>query len=235
MNTALIPGLNGRETVCFTLSFIAASVMLRTRVPNRYLCPSAVAVQLVVAVVFLGMLGSAWGQTDNGESLVLIGASSDQNVGEVLSVDPFWTADDISVTRCCVRVNADLPRTDFDRDDLNRQPVSGSSALPPEPSIQPIPVSGILRTEIPQPRVQWRSLMKDSLFFLGVMHSFRIATEQGTRDALQNNFFSGYLNAVGALHGWSDGDGYYVNYLGHPIEGAVSGYIWLNNDPRYRS
>jgi hypothetical protein len=208
--------------------------MLRTRVPNRYLCPSAVAVQLVVAVVFLGMLGSAWGQTDNGESLVLIGASSDQNVGEVLSVDPFWTADDISVTRCCVRVNADLPRADFDRDDLNRQPVSGSSALPPEPSIQPIPVSGILRTEIPQPRVQWRSLMKDSLLFLGVMHSFRIATEQGTRDALQNNFFSGYLNAVGALHGWSDGDGYYVNYLGHPIEGAVSGYIWLNNDPRYR-
>src|SRR4029077_10530268 len=100
--------------------------------------------------------------------------------------------------------------------------------------IQPTPVSSILRTEIQQPPVQWRSLMKDSLLFLGVMHSFRIATEQGTRDALQNNFFSGYLNAVGALHGWSDGDGYYVNYLGHPIEGAVSGYIWLNNDPRYR-
>ena len=66
------------------------------------------------------------------------------------------------------------------------------------------------------------------------MHRFRVGTEQGTRDALGNNPFSGYLNAVGALHGWSDGDGYYVNYLGHPIEGAVSGYIWLNNDPRYR-
>src|SRR5215469_14506968 len=27
------------------------------------------------------------------------------------------------------------------------------------------------------------------------------------------------------MHGWSDGDGYYKNYLGHPIQGAVSGYI----------
>jgi hypothetical protein len=37
------------------------------------------------------------------------------------------------------------------------------------------------------------------------------------------------------MHGWSDGDGYYENYLGHPIEGAVSGYIWVHNDPRYRN
>jgi len=36
------------------------------------------------------------------------------------------------------------------------------------------------------------------------------------------------------MHGWSDGDGYYENYLGHPIEGAVSGYIWIHHDPRYR-
>lgn len=37
------------------------------------------------------------------------------------------------------------------------------------------------------------------------------------------------------MHGWSDGDGYYENYLGHPIEGAVSGYIWVRNDTRYRN
>jgi hypothetical protein len=27
----------------------------------------------------------------------------------------------------------------------------------------------------------------------------------------------------------------YENYLGHPIQGAVSGYIWIHNDSRYRS
>ena len=105
---------------------------------------------------------------------------------------------------------------------------------PPEGSIQPVQVTNFVKTEIQPPSVQWRSLMRNTFLFLGVMHTFRIGTEQGTRDALGNNPFSGYLNAVGALHGWSDGDGYYVNYLGHPIEGAVSGYIWLNNDPRYR-
>ena len=37
------------------------------------------------------------------------------------------------------------------------------------------------------------------------------------------------------MHGWSEGDGYYENYLGNPIEGAVSGYIWIPGDPRYRA
>jgi hypothetical protein len=66
------------------------------------------------------------------------------------------------------------------------------------------------------------------------MHMFRISTEQGTRDALNNSVVDGYFATLGAMHGWSDGDGYYENYLGHPIDGAVAGYIWLNNDRRYR-
>jgi hypothetical protein len=83
--------------------------------------------------------------------------------------------------------------------------------------------------------VQWKSLMKGSLLYLGVMHSFRLATEAGTREGLHNSVFGGYFKALGALHGWSDGDGYYENYLGHPIQGAVSSYIWIHNDPRYRN
>jgi hypothetical protein len=35
------------------------------------------------------------------------------------------------------------------------------------------------------------------------------------------------------LHGWADGDPFYVNYMGHPIQGAVAGRIWQLNDPRY--
>jgi hypothetical protein len=87
----------------------------------------------------------------------------------------------------------------------------------------------------PPPKVQWASLFGASARYLTLMHSFRIMTEPGTRDGLKHNpFWGGYLAALGAMHGWSDGDGYYENYLGHPIQGAVSGYIWLHNDPRYR-
>jgi hypothetical protein len=83
--------------------------------------------------------------------------------------------------------------------------------------------------------VQWVSLFGASLRYLAVMHSFRIATEAGTRYGLQHNpFWGGYLAALGAMHGWSDGDGYYENYLGHPIQGSVSAYIWIHNDARYR-
>ena len=83
--------------------------------------------------------------------------------------------------------------------------------------------------------IQWKALVKGSLFYLGVMHSFRIATEGGTRDGLHNGVFGGYFKALGAMHGWSDGDSYYENYLGHPIQGAVSGYMWIQSDPRYRT
>ena len=67
------------------------------------------------------------------------------------------------------------------------------------------------------------------------MHSFRIATEKGTREGLNNSIVGGYFKALGAMHGWSDGDSYYENYLGHPLQGAVSGYMWVHNDPRYRN
>jgi len=85
----------------------------------------------------------------------------------------------------------------------------------------------------PRASVKWGSLMGASTMYLGVMHSFRIATEPSTRAALHNSVFGGYFKALGAMHGWSDGDGYYENYLGHPIQGAVSAYMWIHNDPRY--
>lgn len=84
-------------------------------------------------------------------------------------------------------------------------------------------------------KVQWKSLMKASSMYLGVMHGFRLATERGTRAALHNSVLGGYFSALGAMHGWSDGDGYYENYLGHPIEGGVSSYIWIHNDEKYRT
>jgi hypothetical protein len=83
--------------------------------------------------------------------------------------------------------------------------------------------------------VQWRSLLRESFFFLSVQQSFRAAADSDTRNNLGGNFFSGYWNSVRNLHGWSDGDPFIVNYVGHPIEGAVAGYIWTHNDPRFRN
>lgn len=82
--------------------------------------------------------------------------------------------------------------------------------------------------------VDWGHLAGQSFIFLSVENSFRCAKEQGTRDGLSGLFFHNYLNAVGNLHGWDDGDPFYVNYVGHPMQGAVSGDIWTHNDRAYR-
>ena len=97
--------------------------------------------------------------------------------------------------------------------------------------VSPEPISSVQSP--PAPGVQWRSLFSQSFRLLLIEHAFRYATEPGTRHPGQP-FFQGYLNSVGALHGWADGDPFYVNYVGHPMQGAASGYLWTFNDRRYR-
>ncbi|HEY5174596.1 MAG TPA: hypothetical protein VII95_03410 [Terriglobales bacterium] len=82
--------------------------------------------------------------------------------------------------------------------------------------------------------IDWLHLAKGSLAFLTVEQSFRYATEWGTRDAFHTPFWPGYLNSVGNLHGWADGDPFLVNYVGHPMQGAVASFIWQQNDRAYR-
>lgn len=82
--------------------------------------------------------------------------------------------------------------------------------------------------------IEWGGLMRSSFLFLGVQHGFRIATEPGTREGLRQPFFSGYADSLSSLRGWTDGDPFLVNYIGHPMQGAVSGYIWVNHDPKFR-
>ncbi len=82
--------------------------------------------------------------------------------------------------------------------------------------------------------IDWGGLAGESMLFLAIENGFRCATEPGTRDGLSDPFFRGYLNSVGNLNGWSDGDPFYVNYVGHSMQGAVSGDIWTHNDRAYR-
>lgn len=104
-----------------------------------------------------------------------------------------------------------------------------SLGVAPEPPIEPV-----LGNSKSEPGVNWTGLTKDSLTFLAVMQGFRCATEPGTRDAFSNPFFKGYIRAVQNMHGFADGDEFYVNYIGHPMQGAVSGFIWANNDRAYQ-
>jgi len=82
--------------------------------------------------------------------------------------------------------------------------------------------------------VDWQPLLRQSARFVGIQHAFRLATEPGTRAGMRGNFLAGYSHAAGNLHGWSDGDPFYVNYVGHPIQGAVASHLFIQNDRRFR-
>jgi hypothetical protein len=58
--------------------------------------------------------------------------------------------------------------------------------------------------------------------------------KDGTRKEIKGPFFRDWFQSVRNLRGWRDGDPFLVNYIGHPIMGAASGYIQIQNDPRGR-
>jgi hypothetical protein len=116
----------------------------------------------------------------------------------------------------------------LDRTDDSSEADSTTLATHTQPFIKP------LRVATERQGVDWGHLVQQSLFFMSFENAFRCATEDGTRAGFSNPFFRSYLNSVGNLHGWNDGDPFIVNYVGHPMQGAVSGYLWTQNDRAYR-
>jgi hypothetical protein len=75
-----------------------------------------------------------------------------------------------------------------------------------------------------------KGAIADSFRLLAIEHTARVAFQQKTRRELGGPFFPDYLRSVKVPHGWNDGDGWGVNYVGHPIHGAASGFIWLDHE-----
>jgi hypothetical protein len=78
-------------------------------------------------------------------------------------------------------------------------------------------------------QTNWNGVIRSSTRFLVVQHSFRVLTEPGTRKEFGGPFVGDYLRSVGAMRRWNDSDPFIVNYVGHPLMGAVTGYLYLNH------
>ena len=76
-----------------------------------------------------------------------------------------------------------------------------------------------------------KGAFEDSLSLLMIQHLGRIAFQEKTRRELGGPFFPDYAHSVHVPGQWSDGDGWFVNNVGHPIQGAATAYIWLDHDP----
>jgi hypothetical protein len=81
---------------------------------------------------------------------------------------------------------------------------------------------------------QWKPAIWQAGIFLGIQHGVRVETEPGTREELKGPFFREWFRSVKSIRGWNDGDPFIVNYVGHPMMGAVAGFIEVQNDPVFR-
>jgi hypothetical protein len=83
----------------------------------------------------------------------------------------------------------------------------------------------------------WSGLFAQSLFFNVVENAFRAASDDQIRTLLAKKpFWHDYVASIRHfdMRRWNDGDDFLVNYVGHPMQGAVSGFIEIQNDPTGR-
>jgi hypothetical protein len=131
------------------------------------------------------------------------------------------------------------PSAELTRIPLTEGPFAQSAtSLPLQPQEKFSFLSTQSRTSYASPELEpyhWKGLILQSFAFSSLENGVRIMTaNQSDRHILLNKpFWSDYWASLNQfnMRRWNDGDSIPVNYIGHPMEGAISGYIEVQNDP----
>lgn len=83
-------------------------------------------------------------------------------------------------------------------------------------------------------RFHWKAAFAQSMIFLGIQHGSRLMVQPKTRNGLKGPFFKDWGASVRGLRGWDDGGIWFTNYVAHPLQGGVTGHIFVNNSDRAR-
>ena len=80
----------------------------------------------------------------------------------------------------------------------------------------------------------WKGLLWQSLEFNTIENLFRISQDDVLRSLVANKpYWHDWLASMKQFNmgRWNDGDNFIVNYVGHPLQGAVGAYIEIQNSP----
>lgn len=83
----------------------------------------------------------------------------------------------------------------------------------------------------------WKGLLWQSLAFIGAENAYRLATDHFMRHLLANGpYWTDYFDSLQHwdMTRWADGDDFLVDDIGHPMQGAVSSFIEIQNSPTAR-
>jgi hypothetical protein len=84
-------------------------------------------------------------------------------------------------------------------------------------------------------KLHWRGLLLEEFFHLSTEQAWNVATNSHIRDNIHYFwYFNGWFEAVKGFRWgrWSDDNGFEDDYIGHGMMGAISNYIYVQNDPR---
>lgn len=109
---------------------------------------------------------------------------------------------------------------------------SNDTKLPPDTPAVPVQNVSVAQVESAPQKTNWDATARQSFMFLAMQHGVRM-TQIKTRRYLGGKFFDEWANSASHVgDGWSDGDSFLTNYVGHPMQEAISGYILVQNDPK---
>jgi hypothetical protein len=83
----------------------------------------------------------------------------------------------------------------------------------------------------------WKGLLWQSFAFFGEENAFRLMTDQYFRYLTADKpFWHDYIASLKQwnMRRWNDGDDFLVAYVGHPMQGSVTEFIEIQNDPHDR-
>lgn len=87
-------------------------------------------------------------------------------------------------------------------------------------------------------RVSWARVLASSFFFLSAQHGANIGMDDDARSHLVHvDFWADYVTTLQRYRWsrWNDDDPFGVDYVGHPIMGAITNSVYEQNDPKQRA
>jgi hypothetical protein len=87
----------------------------------------------------------------------------------------------------------------------------------------------------------WRGALRESLTFLLIEQAYVVHTDfrwvVSENGIPFNHYWRDYTQSLSewTKSGWNDGDPNWFGYVGHPIQGALTGFIQIQNDPQSRT
>jgi hypothetical protein len=133
-----------------------------------------------------------------------------------------------------IRASPTPPQTEDSSDDVERtapEQEHPSPAVPAGDGSEPRDSAGGSATEVKAGGFRWKSATEQTLLFLAVQHGYAF-TQPKTRRDLSGPFFKDYFRSVASIGKWGDGGRFFTNYVAHPMQGSLLGFIWVQNDPK---